>query len=177
ELEYYKENEDELSLRRVEPYALTNGREGWYLASFDPERDGVRHFRLDRIKRAAVTGEKFEPRPEVDPAAEVDGWLRTGEVQASRTARVWVSPDRARGAAGGGGAAGRGGRRGAGVRGRRLAGPRDRQGRRRGRCAGAAGRPRGRSRGGRAHTRGVPRARRQSCGDARPGRRTARSVR
>jgi proteasome accessory factor BC len=96
ELEYYKENEDELSLRRVEPYALTNGREGWYVASYDPERRGVRHFRLDRIKGAAVTDEKFEPRPEVDPAAEVDGWLRTGEVQASRTARVWVSPERAR---------------------------------------------------------------------------------
>jgi proteasome accessory factor BC len=96
ELEYYKENEDELSLRTVEPYALTNGREGWYVASFDPERDGMRHFRLDRIKRATVTEETFEPRPEVDPAAEVDGWLRTGEVQASRTARVWVSPERAR---------------------------------------------------------------------------------
>ncbi len=96
ELDYYKENEDELSLRRVEPYALTNGREGWYVASFDPERDGVRHFRLDRIKRAQVTDEKFTPRPEVDPAAEVDGWLRTGEVEASRSARVWVSPERAR---------------------------------------------------------------------------------
>ncbi len=96
ELEYYKENEDEISHRTVEPYALTNGREGWYVACFDPERDGVRHFRLDRIKRAAITGEKFEPRPEVDPAAEVDGWLRTGEVEASRTARVWVSPERAR---------------------------------------------------------------------------------
>jgi len=96
ELEYYKENEDELSLRRVEPYALTNGREGWYVASFDPERDGMRHFRLDRIKRATVTKKTFEPRPEVDPAAEVDGWLRTGEVQASRSARVWVSPERAR---------------------------------------------------------------------------------
>jgi len=96
ELEYYKENEDEMSLRRVEPYALTNGREGWYVASFDPERDGVRHFRLDRIKRATVTDEKFEPRPEVDPAAEVDGWLRTGEVQASRSARVLVSRERAR---------------------------------------------------------------------------------
>jgi predicted DNA-binding transcriptional regulator YafY len=96
ELEYYKENEDELSLRRVEPYALTNGREGWYVASFDPERDGMRHFRLDRIKRATVTEETFEPRPEVDPAAEVDGWLRTGEVQASRSARVWVAPERAR---------------------------------------------------------------------------------
>jgi proteasome accessory factor C len=96
ELEYYKENEDELSQRRVEPYALTNGREGWYVACFDPERDGVRHFRLDRIKKATVTDERFEPRPEVDPAAEVDGWLRTGEVEASRSARVWVSPDRAR---------------------------------------------------------------------------------
>jgi predicted DNA-binding transcriptional regulator YafY len=96
ELEYYKENEDEIALRRVEPYALTNGREGWYVASFDPERDGVRHFRLDRIKQVTVTGEKFEPRPEVDPAAEVDGWLRTGEVPASATARVWVSPERAR---------------------------------------------------------------------------------
>ncbi len=96
ELEYYKENEDEISLRKVEPYALTNGREGWYVASFDPERDGMRHFRLDRIKRATVTEETFEPRPEVDPAAEVDGWLRTGEVEASRTARVWVSPERAR---------------------------------------------------------------------------------
>ncbi len=96
EIEYYKENEDELALRTVEPYALTNGREGWYVASFDPERDGVRHFRLDRIKQARVTGDKFQPRPEVDPAAEVDGWLRTGEVPASRRARVWISPERAR---------------------------------------------------------------------------------
>jgi proteasome accessory factor C len=96
ELEYYKENEDELSERRVEPYALTNGREGWYVASFDPEREGVRHFRLDRIKRVTVTDAKFRPRPEVDPAAAVEGWLRTGEVQASRNARVWVSPQRAR---------------------------------------------------------------------------------
>ncbi len=96
ELEYFKENEDELSHRTVEPYALTNGREGWYVASFDPERGGVRHFRLDRIKHVEMSERKFTPRPEVDPAAEVDGWLRTGEVEASRTARVWVSPERAR---------------------------------------------------------------------------------
>jgi predicted DNA-binding transcriptional regulator YafY len=96
ELDYYKENEDELSPRKVEPYQLTNGREGWYVASYDPDRGGVRHFRLDRIKRVHVTDESFEPRPEVDTAAEVDGWLRTGEVPASRSARVWVSPERAR---------------------------------------------------------------------------------
>ncbi|MBA3807323.1 MAG: WYL domain-containing protein [Solirubrobacterales bacterium] len=96
EIEYYKENEDHLAPRRVEPYALTNGQEGWYVASYDPEREGVRHFRLDRIKHVSVSDERFEPRPEVDPAAEVDGWLRTGEVPASATARVWVSPERAR---------------------------------------------------------------------------------
>jgi proteasome accessory factor BC len=95
ELDYYKENEDEFSMRRVEPYALTNGQEGWYVASFDPAKHAMRHFRLDRIRRALVTDETFEPRPEVDPG-EVEGWMRTGEVQASRTARVWISPERAR---------------------------------------------------------------------------------
>ena len=94
--EYYKENENEFSSRQVEPYALINGREGWYLASFDPTRDSVRHFRLDRIKSATVTDQGFENRPDVDPAADVDGWPRTGEVPASRRAQVWVSPERAR---------------------------------------------------------------------------------
>jgi proteasome accessory factor BC len=94
--EYYKENEDEFSLRTVEPYALINGREGWYVASFDPSRESVRHFRLDRIKSAEVSDQGFEPRPDVDPAADVDGWPRTGEVPASRRAHVWISPERAR---------------------------------------------------------------------------------
>ncbi len=95
-LDYYKPNEDEFSARVVEPYALVNGREGWYVACYDPDRGDVRHFRLDRIRHAEVTDTLFEPRPEVDPAAEVDGWLRTGEVEASRVAHVWVSPERAR---------------------------------------------------------------------------------
>jgi proteasome accessory factor BC len=94
--EYYKENEDEFTTRLVEPYALINGREGWYVASFDPTRDSVRHFRLDRIKSANVTDERFEPRPDVDPSRDVDGWPRTGEVPASRRAQVWISAQRAR---------------------------------------------------------------------------------
>jgi predicted DNA-binding transcriptional regulator YafY len=96
ELDYYKENEDEFSARRVEPYALINGREGWYVAAYDPAKQDVRHFRLDRIRRAEATGEHFEPRPEVNPSADVEGWPRTGEVEASRSARVWISPERAR---------------------------------------------------------------------------------
>jgi predicted DNA-binding transcriptional regulator YafY len=96
ELEYYKANEDELSQRLVEPYALTNGREGWYLAAFDPARDAMRHFRLDRIKRASPSRRSYSVRPEVAERAGAEEWLRTGEVQASRSARVWVSPERAR---------------------------------------------------------------------------------
>jgi proteasome accessory factor C len=95
-LDYYKPNEDEFVQRTIEPYALMNGLEGWYVASFDPARDDVRHFRLDRIRNAEVSEERFTPRPEVDPAADVAGWPRTGKVHASRIARVWVSPERAR---------------------------------------------------------------------------------
>jgi proteasome accessory factor C len=94
--EYYKENEDEFTERTVEPYALINGREGWYIASYDPSRQDVRHFRLDRIKSALVSDESFEPRPDVDPSADVEGWPRTGEVPASRRARLWISRERAR---------------------------------------------------------------------------------
>jgi len=94
--EYYKENEDEFSTRLVEPYALINGREGWYVASFDPSREDVRHFRLDRIKSASVAEQQFEPRADVDPAADVEGWPRTGEVPTSSRAHVWISPERAR---------------------------------------------------------------------------------
>jgi proteasome accessory factor C len=93
-IEYYKENEDDFTQRRIEPYQLLNGQEGWYVHAFDLERDAPRSFRLDRIRSVDVTKESFEPRPGVEP--DVHGWPRTGEVAASRTARVWISPDRAR---------------------------------------------------------------------------------
>ncbi len=96
ELDYYKENEDEFSQRVVEPYALMNGREGWYVATYDLEKQAMRHFRLDRIRRAQGSGDHFEPRPDVNPSADVDGWPRTGNVPASASAHVWISPDRAR---------------------------------------------------------------------------------
>ena len=94
ELEYYKENEDEFTKRRVEPYQLLNGQEGWYVHSFDLERDAPRSFRLDRIRTATILDEEFEPREGIEP--DVHGWPRTGEVPASRAARVWISPERAR---------------------------------------------------------------------------------
>ena len=96
ELEYYKPNEDEFTNRRVEPHALINGREGWYLVTYDLDRESVRHFRLDRIKEAEALDLKFEPREEVDPLADLEGWPRTGRLPEARSAKVWISPDRAR---------------------------------------------------------------------------------
>ena len=95
-IEYYKENEDEFTKRTVEPYALINGREGWYLFSYDLEREDTRHFRLDRIKEAKISKKLFEPRTDIDPTAEIEGWPRTGAVPSSQVARVWISPERAR---------------------------------------------------------------------------------
>jgi proteasome accessory factor BC len=94
ELEYYKENEDEFTRRVIEPYKLLNGQQGWYVHAWDTERDAPRSFRLDRIKSASVLDETFEPREGVEP--DVHGWPRTGEVPASRAARLWISPGRAR---------------------------------------------------------------------------------
>ena len=48
----------------------------------------------DRIREATVLRETFEPRPGIEP--DVHGWLATGEVDSSSTARIWVSPERAR---------------------------------------------------------------------------------
>ena len=93
-VEYYKENEDEFTERTVEPYKLANGQEGWYVHSFDLERDAPRSYRLDRIRRATVLDDTFEPRDGVEP--DVHGWLSTGEVPSSSTARIWISPERAR---------------------------------------------------------------------------------
>jgi proteasome accessory factor BC len=95
-MEYYKPDEDELTRRTIEPYALFNGREGWYVAAVDVAKDDLRHFRLDRIKDATLLDETFEPRPEIDALGDVEGWPRTGELPASRIARVWFSPERAR---------------------------------------------------------------------------------
>jgi proteasome accessory factor BC len=84
---------DKGSVRTVEPYALFNGREAWYVAAFD---DRLKHFRLDRIKSAQLLDEHFERRPDLDPIADIGGWPRTGKIDGSRTARVWISPDQAR---------------------------------------------------------------------------------
>jgi predicted DNA-binding transcriptional regulator YafY len=94
EIEHYKEEQDEFTERRIEPYKLMNGQEGWYVHAWDLEKDDTRSFRLDRIREATALDETFEPRPGIEP--DVQGWPRTGEVADARLARVWMDPERAR---------------------------------------------------------------------------------
>ena len=94
ELEHYKEERDEFTKRRVEPYQLLNGQEGWYVHVYDLDKDDTRSFRLDRIRSATVLKESFEPREGI--GIDIYGWPSTGEVEESRSARVWISPERAR---------------------------------------------------------------------------------
>ena len=89
----YWSGEERFSERQVEPYALFNGREAWYVAAFE---DRLKHFRLDRIKSAVALDEHFERRLDLDPIADVGGWPRTGEIAGSRIARVWIAPEQAR---------------------------------------------------------------------------------
>ncbi|MEA2294175.1 MAG: proteasome accessory factor [Solirubrobacteraceae bacterium] len=92
----YVDSEGNFTHRIIEPYALINGREGWYVTAYDPAKEDTRHFRLDRLKSVRMTGEHYEPRPDLDPVADVEGWPRTGEVAGSRLARVWISAAQAR---------------------------------------------------------------------------------
>ena len=56
----------------------------------------MRSFRLDRIKRIEVLDQDYEPRTDLDPIADVEGWQRTGQVEGSRIAHVWISAEHAR---------------------------------------------------------------------------------
>ncbi len=93
EIEHYKEDQDTFTSRMVEPYSLMNGREGWYVHTWDREREAPRDFRLDRIKTADVKNETFEPREGMVP--DLDGWARTGTLETATTAKIWISPDHA----------------------------------------------------------------------------------
>ena len=81
EIEYTAVGE-ETSVREIEPHALERELPWWYVHSWDRTRDAQRSFRLDRMKRADLLDETFEPRPELVPKKLSD----------ASTARVLSSP-------------------------------------------------------------------------------------
>jgi proteasome accessory factor C len=67
EIEYQKEIDSEPSTRLVEPYSLERQLPNWYAHTWDRTSDGARSFRLDRMRSAKLTGEKFEAREGFEP--------------------------------------------------------------------------------------------------------------
>jgi len=70
----------------VEPYALERRLPHWYVHTFDRTSEGERSFRIDRMRSARMTKEKFEPREGFEPTRLRD----------ARHARIWYSPEIAR---------------------------------------------------------------------------------
>ena len=68
ELEYLKEGDESPSLRRVEPYTIERELPVWRVHTWDQTVDGARTFRLDRMRSARLTDERFEPRDGFDPS-------------------------------------------------------------------------------------------------------------
>ncbi|MFC4000431.1 helix-turn-helix transcriptional regulator [Prauserella oleivorans] len=76
--------------RRVEPHHLVTVRGRWYLVAYDPERDGWRTFRVDRMEGLLATRRPFRRRPL--PAADPATYLRDSFDSASYryTARLTI---------------------------------------------------------------------------------------
>ena len=89
EIEYQKEVDSEPSTRLVEPYSFGRELPNWYVHTWDRTSDGERSFRLDRMRSATLTKERFEPRPDFEPT----------KLRNARTARILYSQDVARFAA------------------------------------------------------------------------------
>jgi predicted DNA-binding transcriptional regulator YafY len=58
----YRDADARESIRVVEPAGLMGTHRGWYLAAWCRLREAPRAFRLDRIARASLTGERVAPR-------------------------------------------------------------------------------------------------------------------
>ncbi len=67
EIEYQKESDAQPSKRVIEPYTFSRALPWWYVHTWDRTSDGERSFRLDRMRSAKLTKEKFDVREDFDP--------------------------------------------------------------------------------------------------------------
>jgi proteasome accessory factor C len=86
EIQYLKEGEETPSVREVEPYSFERELPVWRVHTWDRTVDGPRTYRLDRMRSAELTDERFDLREEFDP-----NYLAEPHI-----ARVWHSPEIAR---------------------------------------------------------------------------------
>jgi proteasome accessory factor C len=62
EIDYYSGSRDEVTTRRIDPEHVFSAIGNWYVVAWDDRSDEERLFRVDRIRDARPTEERFEPR-------------------------------------------------------------------------------------------------------------------
>jgi proteasome accessory factor C len=67
EIEYQKESDVQPSTRIIEAYKFERALPWWYVHTWDRTSDGERSFRLDRMRSAKLTKEKFVAREDFEP--------------------------------------------------------------------------------------------------------------
>ncbi|HWL34370.1 MAG TPA: WYL domain-containing protein [Gaiellaceae bacterium] len=66
-IDYMKDGDETPSERLVEPYTFERVLPNWIIHTWDRSSDGERSFRLDRMRSARLTDDRFEPRDGFDP--------------------------------------------------------------------------------------------------------------
>jgi len=94
DLHYYTASRDEMNRRRVHPYLLVQNLGFWYLVAHDGKSKEERIFKVERIKDATLTDEKFSVPASFDPRRYAPA--RIFETTVVRQARVRFAPPLAR---------------------------------------------------------------------------------
>lgn len=94
-IEYHSLRSGETSERTVRPYALIARSAHWYLVAHDERRGKVAPFRGDRVRRAALTDERFRVPADFDVKRYLAGRMYFDAESAMR-AMVRFGPEYAR---------------------------------------------------------------------------------
>ena len=97
DIEYWTEARGAITSRAIEPHLLVNARDAWYVVSWCRRAEEQRTFRLDRIRSARVTKERFTRRSEMTAGPYLP-WGDRPQVGGTlaQSASVWCSPSVAR---------------------------------------------------------------------------------
>ncbi len=95
-IEYHARSTNAISDRTVSPQRIVHYREGWYLDAWDDDKDALRSFSIERIRKAAVVDE-----PALDvPEAQLDEHYASAYGifggKADKVAVLRFTPERAR---------------------------------------------------------------------------------
>ncbi len=89
-LTYHGRQRDAETARDVEPLGVVYQDGAWYLVAWCRQRQDLRRFRLDRIRRLELRAETFPPRPDFSLRRHLEEADRRGRTQ---PARIWVAQE------------------------------------------------------------------------------------